>query len=163
MSNPHSIVHYGIDAEQKSIDQAIAKQQWVGAANNTKWSELITFMQNDDKSPSYRYCWMPNHFISNWDVEWFGHIPRPFAGVLWLDIGTLEKWLKNHGDIRKLSTILIDLKNYWSKLAWNLNNVRTLFGFGVIYLKMKRIFHPKPTLSHIKFFRIHGNDTYCFI
>ncbi|HIC8322957.1 TPA: DUF6678 family protein [Acinetobacter baumannii] len=91
MSNPHSIVHYGIDAEQKSIDQAIAKQQWVGAANNTKWSEWITFMQNDDKSPSYRYCWMPNHFISNWDVEWFGHIPRPFAGVLWLDIGTLEE------------------------------------------------------------------------
>ena len=120
-------------------------------------------MQNDDKSPSYRYCWMPNHFISNWDVEWFGHIPRPFAGVLWLDIGTLEEVVEKPWGHQKIIDHSDRFKELLVKIAWNLNNVRTLFGFGVIYLKMKRIFHPKPTLSHIKFFRIHGNDTYCFI
>ena len=45
MQNPHSIVHYGIDDQQQSIANAVKNGQWVSAANNTKWSELITFMQ----------------------------------------------------------------------------------------------------------------------
>jgi hypothetical protein len=91
MSNPNSIVHYGIETEQKSIDQAIAKNQWVGAANNTKWSELVKVIQDfENWRPHYRTCWLTNSFISHWDCEWFAHLPYPFSGVLWLDLNTLQ-------------------------------------------------------------------------
>ena len=113
MSNPDSIVHYGIEDERKNIDQAIAQQQWVGAANNTKWSELVKAIQDfKDWRPSYRSCWQTNRFISHWDSEWFAHLPYPFAGVLWLDLGTLEQQLDKPSGQQKTidhSTQLTDL------------------------------------------------------
>ena len=102
MGNQHSTVHYGIGNHQKSIANAIQNGQWVSASNNTKWSEFIKFMQDDDWGPSYRCCWITNKFISQWDAEWFGHLPYPFAGVLWLDISTLEHQIEKPWGHKKI-------------------------------------------------------------
>lgn len=102
MPNPHSIVHPDIEKRQKSIRTAIQKGQWVGAANDTKWSELVAFMRDDDWGSSYRYCWMPNRYISSWDVEWFAHFPFLFSGILWLDIGTLEHQIEKPWGYEKI-------------------------------------------------------------
>lgn len=56
--------------EKKKVRAIVQKRGLVGAANNTKWNELITFMrQKDGWRPSYRYKWV-NGFLSGWDVEW---------------------------------------------------------------------------------------------
>ena len=102
MENPHSTVHYGIENHQKSIANAIQNGQWVSASNNTKWSEFIKLMQNDDWGASYRSCWITNKFISHWDVEWFAHLPYPFVGVLWLDISTLEHQIEKPWGHKKI-------------------------------------------------------------
>ncbi|MBJ9963715.1 hypothetical protein LGM43_07175 [Burkholderia seminalis] len=60
-------------------------------ANDTKWNELISFMRGlDGWRPSYRSKWV-NGFVSEWDVEWFYHLPFPFVGVEWIDIGLHER------------------------------------------------------------------------
>lgn len=63
----------------------------VGAANNTKWNELISFVRAmPGWKPSYRSKSVTGH-ISEWDVERFYHLPFPFTSVYWLDIGLHEK------------------------------------------------------------------------
>ncbi len=76
---------------QKIKEQAIKlvhKRNLVGAANNTKWNELISEIREWEQwQPSYRTKWV-NGYISEWDVEWYYHLPFPFVGVQWFDIGT---------------------------------------------------------------------------
>lgn len=74
--------------EMKEKDRSIVTRRGlVGAANDTKWNELITFMrQLPDWRPSWR-CKSVNGHISDWDVEWWWHLPFPFVGVEWFDIG----------------------------------------------------------------------------
>lgn len=68
-----------------------ASRGLVGAANNTKWNELISSMRAlSDWRPSYRSKSVTGH-ISAWDAEWFYHLPLPFACVQWLDIGLHEQ------------------------------------------------------------------------
>ena len=63
----------------------------VGACNNTKWNELISFVRDMPHwRPSYRSKSVTGH-ISEWDVEWFYHLPFPFTSVQWLDIGLHEQ------------------------------------------------------------------------
>ncbi|MHA3050323.1 MULTISPECIES: DUF6678 family protein [Acinetobacter] len=112
MSNPYSIAHYGINDERKSITLALQNGQWSSIANNTKWTELISAIRNDDWHPSYRFCWISNRFISSWDAEWHHHLPYPFAGVLWFDMSTLEHQIEKpwgHKKIIDHSTRLINL------------------------------------------------------
>jgi hypothetical protein len=60
-------------------------------ANDTKWNELINYMRSLERwRPSYRYKYV-NGFISRWDVEWEYHLPFPFVGVEWFDIGVHEQ------------------------------------------------------------------------
>ena len=69
----------------------VNKRGLVGAANNTKWNELINFMRLQEKwRPSYRFKWVNGH-ISTWDVEWWYHLPFPLMGVEWLDIGLRQE------------------------------------------------------------------------
>ncbi|WP_157314669.1 DUF6678 family protein [Chitinibacter sp. GC72] len=77
--------------EDKDKIAAQARQKFLGAlANNTKWNELISHMRSlDGWRPSYRSKWV-NGFVSGWDIEWFYHLPLPFVGVEWLDIGLHE-------------------------------------------------------------------------
>lgn len=63
----------------------------VGAANFTKWNELISFVRGmSGWRPSYRSKSVTGH-VSDWDVEWFYHLPFPFTCVQWFDIGLHER------------------------------------------------------------------------
>jgi hypothetical protein len=78
--------------EEKEKVIAMARKKFAGAlANDTKWNELLTFMRGlEGWQPSYRSKWV-NGYVSEWDVEWFYHLPFPFVGVEWLDIGLHER------------------------------------------------------------------------
>jgi hypothetical protein len=69
------------------VRKQVANRNLVSASNNTKWNELITFFRGlPDWRPSYRSKWVTGH-ISGWDTEWSYHLPFPFIGVEWFDIG----------------------------------------------------------------------------
>jgi hypothetical protein len=78
-------------ATRKKIAAAVGARNLVRASNNTRWNELIThFRQRTGWCPSYRSKAVTGH-ISGWDVEWFSHLPFPFAIVEWFDIGLYEE------------------------------------------------------------------------
>ncbi|MCY0910393.1 DUF6678 family protein [Massilia antarctica] len=78
------------DALRKKIDAAIAARNLGRVSNNTRWDELINhFRLLTGWRPSYRSKSVTGH-ISAWDVEWFYHLPFPFASVEWFDIGLRE-------------------------------------------------------------------------
>ena len=74
--------------QDKKLIASQARAKFSGAlANDTKWNELIEYMRGlEGWRPSYRSKWVNGH-ISGWDVEWFYHLPFPFVGVEWFDIG----------------------------------------------------------------------------
>ena len=72
---------------KQQIMRTVADRQLVGAANNVKWNKLLTHMrEREDWVPSYRWKSVEG-YISGWDVEWHYHLPFPFVGVEWFDIG----------------------------------------------------------------------------
>lgn len=78
------------DKSRKIIHATVAARNLAGAANNTKWNELIShFRQRPGWRPSYRSKSIKGP-RSDWDVEWFYHPPFPFAYVEWFDIGLWE-------------------------------------------------------------------------
>ncbi len=80
------------DAVPRGMDKdkvvAQARRAFAGSlANDTKWNALIAHVRAlEDGRPSFRSKWVSGH-ISEWDVEWFHHLPFPFVGVAWLDLG----------------------------------------------------------------------------
>ena len=69
------------------ILRVVEQRQLVGAANNVKWNKLLTSMREREVwSPSYRYKWVEG-YTSNWATDWCFHLPYPFVGVEWFDIG----------------------------------------------------------------------------
>lgn len=73
--------------KERDIRAQAASRGLVGAANNTKWNELISYFRSmSGWRPSYRWKTVDG-YVSAWDVEWFYHLPFPFKGVQWLDIG----------------------------------------------------------------------------
>jgi len=86
---PHAgIEHDG--ATRKKIDAAVSARNLARASNNTRWDELIGYFRNQTGwRPSYRSKSVTG-CISGWDVEWFYHLPFPFASVEWFDIGLYE-------------------------------------------------------------------------
>ncbi len=76
---------------------SLARRKFAGAlANDTKWNELITFVRGlNGWRPSYRSRSVSGH-VTGWDVEWFYHLPFPFVGVEWLDIGLHEQASPRH-------------------------------------------------------------------
>lgn len=68
----------------------VAKRNLVGASNDTKWNELISFIRaKEGWKPPYR-CKGVFGGISKWDGEWFYHLPFPFVGVEWFEMYLLE-------------------------------------------------------------------------
>lgn len=87
-----------------------ARKKFAGAlANDTKWNELISFVRGlSEWQPSYRFKWVNGH-ISRWDVEWFYHLPFPFAGVEWIDMGLHERASIGHETVDHSTLILSKL------------------------------------------------------
>ncbi|MCW7753489.1 hypothetical protein OOT00_05745 [Desulfobotulus sp. H1] len=91
MHNKALLADTGTSEEKENIRATVARRGLCGAANNTKWNELITFMrQQVEWRPSYRFKWINGH-ISSWDTEWWYHLPFPFMGVEWFDIGLRQE------------------------------------------------------------------------
>lgn len=76
----------------KEAKRTIAEKQLVGAANNTKWNELISEIRELSNPPCYRTK-VVNGYISGWDREWYYHLPLPLLCVEWIDIDLSEKVL----------------------------------------------------------------------
>ena len=77
------------------LNKEILRSNLTGLANNTKWNELINYMRSlSEWRPSYRSKSI-NGYITEWDTEWYYHLPFPFKLVLWLDIGCVESKLPN--------------------------------------------------------------------
>ena len=82
-------------SDEKDAEEAkkiIAEKQLVGAANNTKWNELISEMREYPNPPCYRTK-VVNGYISGWDSEWFYHLPFPLLCIEWIDIELTESVL----------------------------------------------------------------------
>ncbi|GAB5533823.1 MAG: hypothetical protein Rubg2KO_00720 [Rubricoccaceae bacterium] len=63
----------------------------VGLASDTKWNELLAVMRGrKDWVPSYRYTCVDGR-ASDWDQEWFYHLPYPMLSVEWMDIGLVQR------------------------------------------------------------------------
>lgn len=78
------------EAARKKIGAAVVARNLGAVSNNTRWDELINhFRSSTGWRPSYRFKLVTGH-IGSWDVEWFYHLPFPFASVEWFDIGLRE-------------------------------------------------------------------------
>ena len=71
-------VPYGVTADFAKI---AAARRLAGAANTTKWNELISYFRR-------RSAWRPKFRsksiaggTTKWDSEWVYHLPFPFIGV----------------------------------------------------------------------------------
>ncbi|MCA8082267.1 DUF6678 family protein [Burkholderia cenocepacia] len=100
-------VPHGIN-KAKILSQV--RNKFAGAlANDTKWNELISFMRAlDEWRPSYRSKWVNGH-VSRWDVEWFYHLPFPFVGVEWMDIGLRQSASATHEAVDHSALVLSKL------------------------------------------------------
>lgn len=83
--------------EDKEAIAAQARKKFSGAlANDTKWNALIEFVRSmEDWKPSYRSKWVNGH-VSGWDTEWCYHLPFPFVGVEWFDLGLHQQVRVGH-------------------------------------------------------------------
>lgn len=78
------------DDKQRYL-KIVAQHQLVGAANNTKWNKLITFMRDKEGwTPEWKFQGIDNSSWG-WDSEWNYHLPFPFISVKWFDINPIEE------------------------------------------------------------------------
>ncbi|MEM8952917.1 MAG: DUF6678 family protein [Verrucomicrobiota bacterium] len=76
-------------SEIPKLQRIIADRGLTGLANDAKWNELLAFMRNVPREgwcPGYRYRCIDSDFVSEWDCEWWHHLPFPFISVMWLDL-----------------------------------------------------------------------------
>jgi hypothetical protein len=87
MSHTKPSADTGSEKEKEKVRRLVEAAGLVGAANNTKWNVLLDEMRTREGwRPSYRYKYIGGS-PSGWDVEWWHHLPFPFMGVVWFDIG----------------------------------------------------------------------------
>ena len=107
----------------------IYERDLVGAANNTKWNELISEIREwKPWQPSYRSKWV-NGYVSHWDTEWYYHLPFPFIGVQWLDIGT-------HQEIITGQLIENEIIDHSKKIINLLNNIGLSFATAGDFIRV---------------------------
>lgn len=72
--------------EREHIHRIIGERGLCGLANDTKWDELISAIRElEPPRPRYRFKCVDG-VPSDWDAEWFYHLPFPFMSVEWFDI-----------------------------------------------------------------------------
>ena len=92
------------DVMRKKINFAVAARNLARASNNTRWEALINYFRRQTEwRPSYRTKSVTGD-ISGWDVEWFYHLPFPFALVERFDIG-LQQNVRPKGRLLPPTTI----------------------------------------------------------
>lgn len=77
--------------EREKIRDFITRRNLCGLANDTKWDEFIEAMRlREGWKPSYRFKCVDGP-PSEWDVEWFYHLPFPFISVEWFDVALIQE------------------------------------------------------------------------
>jgi hypothetical protein len=77
--------------DRAKLQRIIANRGLGGLANDTKWDEFISAIRaRNGWRPSYR-CKCVDGPPSDWDVEWFYHLPFPLLAVEWLDVAYLQE------------------------------------------------------------------------
>lgn len=87
---PHAGTSHNAEARKK-IDAAVAARNLGSVSNDTRWDELINYFRRETGwRPLYRSKSVTG-YTSAWEVEWFYHLPFPFASVEWFDICLWEE------------------------------------------------------------------------
>jgi len=120
--------------EREKLLRVISERGLCGLANDTKWDELIDAMRiRQDWKPRYR-CKCIDGPPSEWDSEWFYHLPFPMLSVEWLDLYHIQE-VRTH---RLLASQFIDHSGWIEQLLQHI---------GLDYCKgtkMIRIFGYSP-------------------
>jgi hypothetical protein len=77
--------------DRGNVLRVVSERGLAGLANDTKWDEFVGAMRSRAGwSPSYRYKCVDGP-PSDWDTEWYYHLPFPLVSVEWLDIAHLQE------------------------------------------------------------------------
>ena len=120
--------------EREKLKHIIVQRGLCGLANDTKWDEFIDAMRIREWRPSYRYKCIDGP-LSEWDVEWFYHLPFPMVSVEWLDMFHVQEIRVDRLPVR---TDVLDHSEWLEKL---LRDIGLDYRKGA---KMMRIFGYSP-------------------
>lgn len=88
----------GCREEKERIRRCVIRRGLTGAANDVKWGRLLDAMrQRCGWRPSYRYKCVDGP-ASDWDTEWWYHLPFPMVSVEWFDISVIEAGKRSNGN-----------------------------------------------------------------
>jgi hypothetical protein len=77
--------------ERERLRRLVTERGLCGLANDTKWNEFISAMRaRESWRPSFRWKGIAGS-PTEWDVEWFYHLPFPFIAVEWFDVAYLQE------------------------------------------------------------------------
>lgn len=80
----------GSEEEKRRLRRVIARRQLVGASNDTAWGVLLDAMRlREQWTPRYR-CKCVDADASEWDAEWWHHMPFSMLSIEWLDIQLVQ-------------------------------------------------------------------------
>ncbi len=86
MSDTSPPANFGTSEEKDRIRRVVSERGLTGAANDLKWGQLLDAMrQREGWRPTYRYKCVDGP-PSQWDGEWWHHLPFPMMSVEWFDI-----------------------------------------------------------------------------
>lgn len=78
--------------ERARLKRVVARRGLCGLANDTKWDEFIDAMRaREGWRPKFRLKCIDAPACSEWDSEWFYHLPFPLISREWLDVQFLEQ------------------------------------------------------------------------
>ena len=81
----------GSEIEKSKIRAVVSERCLSGCANDLKWGQLLDAMRlRNGWKPSYRFKCVDGP-SSDWDVEWWCHLPFPMMSVEWLDISFVQE------------------------------------------------------------------------
>jgi hypothetical protein len=124
--------------DRDKVRRIVAERGLCGLANDTKWDEFIDAVRAlPEWRPSYRFKCVVGP-PSEWDVEWFYHLPFPMVSVEWLDVAFLQPVRTYRGALLPAEERFIDHSAWFEEL---------LHRIGLDYRKgetMIRIFGYSP-------------------
>ena len=107
-------------SELPKLRKLIAASNLVGLANDTKWNELITHIRNlaGEWRPMYRCNCIASDFISQFEAEWWHHLPFPLISVRWLEVTFIEEIFRGHLLNSKIVDHSPEIQNLLTKIGF---------------------------------------------
>ena len=128
--------------DREQIRAAIQRLGLTGLANDTKWDELISEIRTwDGWRPSFRASAVENGYVSNWDAEWFYHLPFPMIGVRWMDISCTQRISPSGGQYSPDALRLPRIVSHQDRVTKLLESIGLVFR---VYGDVVRVFGYAP-------------------